>query len=439
MTKRLSNYALGIGLSLAVLVSLVLSWLIWTNNAKYQQGLTANSNVQSFGRRHLAATKKISEVFAPTEVIVTDSQQQRLIYNYRSSGSGEILKVLQKARMGPLHRVSEQDQNRYLELLHRHHTLQLSYPTTVTLSTFLQAIGKQNILRPQTDQKLNRVILTLNKDSSTQELYFLDDHRYTVHKLKVRSLDYQRLNQLWQHNNFTAPVEIKMINHNLRINYLKPVKLHPVSYLVVKASDSTYLANLLSSSSGTEITTHKTGKENVYRKENKMLTVDRETGVVVFNDYSKFTLATTTSEIFNKAYQSLKQISNPLNSLYLFNYDASEHRLSFRDYVEGFPIFHSNKAGSTEVSFANGSQTLRFSNRVLQAPVPAEQKTIELPATTTVLQQLQAVGYSSSQIQNLTLGYSWNNDLENKDVVDLMPSYYVKINDQWKSYQDWLK
>ena len=82
--KRLSSHVLRILLFVAVATSVILSWLIWTNNAKYQPD-TQFSSVQSVSHhpQSLSKNTNMNEVFAPTKLIVTQNNQSQLIYNYK--------------------------------------------------------------------------------------------------------------------------------------------------------------------------------------------------------------------------------------------------------------------------------------------------------------------------------------------------------------------
>ncbi|HJE14829.1 MAG TPA: two-component system activity regulator YycH, partial [Lapidilactobacillus dextrinicus] len=55
-----------------------------------------------------------------------------------------------------------------------------------------------------------------------------------------------------------------------------------------------------------------------------------------------------------------------------------------------------------------------------------------------MINQLINVGYTEKQIKDFAIGYRWVPDTDETDIVDLKPTYYVKINNRWRDYQDWL-
>ena len=48
-------------------------------------------------------------------------------------------------------------------------------------------------------------------------------------------------------------------------------------------------------------------------------------------------------------------------------------------------------------------------------------------------------GYHQKDIERIGIGYTAKSDnSKNKKLVDLEPTYYVKINKQWKTLDEWL-
>ena len=116
--KRLSSHVLRILLFVAVATSVILSWLIWTNNAKYQPD-TQFSSVQSVSHhpQSLSKNTNMNEVFAPTKLIVTQNNQSQLIYNYKYSTVDEIFQVLQHTSLFGLRQIVQKDEHQYQKFL----------------------------------------------------------------------------------------------------------------------------------------------------------------------------------------------------------------------------------------------------------------------------------------------------------------------------------
>lgn len=433
--KRISGIFLRVFLIIAIIISLILSWLIWTNNAKYQQGVQVGT-VQTVNRRSVVTTKSMNEIFSPTKIIINDTHSQRLIYNYKYSTVREIFQQIKQARLSRPQQISVNDSVRYQKLLHQKNSLQLVYPTTLTINTIAHLISQKR-LQQNPDADIDRIVLILK--SQQQQLYFLSDHNFAIYKVRQRHLNYRRIHKLVQDNNFSALVDTQVHDHAVHLLFLKPITLKPVSYLITKQSNNNYISNLLNSKQGSDITTHKVNDRIIYRNGMyRLLDVDTRNDLVNFVDYSKTNIPDNVSDILNESYRALVKIGNPLNGTYLYNYDRKNQNLIFRNYVEGFPIFQQSKNGTVKVEFSHNGQNLLFSKKVLQVPVPAEQKSIRLPATNDIITGLRDNGYNVHNIQKITIGYKWSDDSQNREIVDLTPAYYVKMNNQWKTYADWI-
>lgn len=433
--KRISGIFLRVFLIIAIIISLILSWLIWTNNAKYQQGVQVGT-VPTVNRRSVVTTRSMNEIFSPTKIIINDAHTQRLIYNYKYSTVREIFQQIKQSRLSRPRQIAVNDSVRYQKLLHQKNSLQLVYPTTLTINTIANLISQKR-LQQNPDSDVDRIVLILQ--GQQQQLYFLNDHNFAIYKVQQRHLNYRRINELVQDNNFSALVDTQVHEHAVHLLFLKPITLKPVSYLITKQSNNNYIFNLLNSKQSSNITTHKVNDRIIYRNGMyRILDVDSRNDLVNFVDYSKTNIPNNVPDILNESYRALVKIGNPLNGTYLYNYDRKNQNLIFRNYVEGFPIFQQSKNGMVKVEFSHNGQNLLFSKKVLQVPVPAEQKSIRLPATVDIITGLKNNGYNIHSIQKVTIGYKWSDDSQNREIVDLIPTYYVRMNNQWKTYADWI-
>lgn len=436
--KRLSSHVLRILLFVAVATSVILSWLIWTNNAKYQPD-TQFSSVQSVSHhpQSLSKNTNMNEVFAPTKLIVTQNNQSQLIYNYKYSTVDEIFQVLQHTRLFGLRQIVQKDEHQYQKFLNYNDSLQMIYPTTVSCNVFAKAVHQPALHRAR-DFNLRRVMLVMDWKTQQARLYLLNDPNYTIYQVQVRHLNAQRLKKLLQAQNFVVNVNQAIFNKKIQLFYTQPVRLKVISYLMTLQDDNSYISNLLGTKQVSDITSHTSGNQVIYRNGNRLLRVDHNTGLVSYTNYAKMKVPPTTSATFVKAYQNLVETGNSLTGLHLYRYLPRSRQVIFRNFAEGFPIFHSGNTGATDITFTKNGTTMNFSKKILQVPVPTSQKEIQLPTTAEVLTSLKKFGYNIHNIQDLSVGYTWTQDSQNKSIIDLVPRYYIRMNDQWKSLDEWL-
>lgn len=83
--------------------------------------------------------------------------------------------------------------------------------------------------------------------------------------------------------------------------------------------------------------------------------------------------------------------------------------------------------------------TINFNSLDLQIPIPTNGEKKTLIPTNEAMDELYQKGYHQKDIERIVIGYTAKSDnSKNKKLVDLEPAYYVKINKQWKTLDEWL-
>lgn len=92
-----------------------------------------------------------------------------------------------------------------------------------------------------------------------------------------------------------------------------------------------------------------------------------------------------------------------------------------------------------QVKFASNGMTINFNSLDLQIPIPTNGDKKTLIPTSEAMDQLYQKGYHRKDIERIIIGYTAKSaNSKNKKLVDLEPAYYVKINKQWKTLDEWL-
>ena len=71
-------------------------------------------------------------------------------------------------------------------------------------------------------------------------------------------------------------------------------------------------------------------------------------------------------------------------------------------------------------------------------PVPSRQKDKDLPTTQSMLDQLKQAGIKEADVDNIQLGYEWKQNKASSEVVDLNPTWYVRYQGKWRTYESLL-
>ena len=69
---------------------------------------------------------------------------------------------------------------------------------------------------------------------------------------------------------------------------------------------------------------------------------------------------------------------------------------------------------------------------IAQTPISDVEEQKSLQSGVSTLESLSASGYTSEEIDDIKIGYTWINSTESDRVINLEPNWYVKINGKWQ-------
>ena len=86
--------------------------------------------------------------------------------------------------------------------------------------------------------------------------------------------------------------------------------------------------------------------------------------------------------------------------------------------------------GRLEVGVSNKTVFVRTNQETIQVPIPSEE-TVTLIPTEQLIENLTLAGVDLSLIDDIQIAYEWQTNAETKQVVDLVPIWYVKYEEIW--------
>ncbi|WP_170999529.1 YycH family regulatory protein [Paucilactobacillus kaifaensis] len=429
MIRRIRDNWLPILLTIAVLISLVLSWFIWTNPARYERGRETDTSSQS-----QLASKSISDIFLPTQVIKTNQKgSQYLLHAKKVNLVLSLKQKLNNWKLGNISRLTSQDQGQYKKYLMQKNTIALNYPSQVSTTIFNKTFG-QSINKHQLKQ-FNRIIIPLK---NTNNIYLLSDKNMAVYRVHVsKHPQISKIKQLVNSKTEQYSVREQLINNRFMLTYPKSISMPSYSYLMNKQSANSFMTTLLNSVSSSAVTVHKKDHVTTYANgSNKRMLVNTKNGTVSYENFGSSTKgANTINGLLTKSFQQLSGIGVPLENIRYDHSNLNQRKVIYRGYVESFPIFNQTEYGAIQIKYLkSGEQKFFFSLYSLQVPVPNGAKRVELPSTKSMLNQLGQAGIKTNKIKNIRLAYEWQTNKDSSMVIDLKPTYYVYYQGKWKNY-----
>ncbi|ANK60584.1 regulator [Loigolactobacillus backii] len=427
---KIKNLILRVSLSVLIVISIILSGLIWTNNARFQRNTTDVTPQQT-----QLDTKNLAAVYLPTQIMATTKQgQKNLIYNKKENLIDTLRSDVKKWRFGRPTTV-KLTAKQYLKLINRGNMLSINYPSNVSYSIFGQTFG-QKVSQQDRNKNFNRLLIPLGKKGV---VYLLSDRQTHGYRVKVSKQNLAVLKKAINKATVKMPINEQLMNKRPQIFYEQSVQVAQYSYLLNKQNPTDFVTALLDGKSPNSVDSKEVGDSTIYNDGTyKSLQVNHKNGTINFEDYSTSNTAKNTTSILTDSFRELSNLGNtPVNMRY-FYYNPQDRTVVYRSYVEGFPVFNQTNFGTVKVQLMATGNKLDFSVYSLQVPLPSDKQAVTLPTTQNMLDQLQNAGYNLTDVKTVQLGYHWQVNHSSDSVIDLTPTYYINYNGSWLSLSQML-
>ncbi|USS93311.1 two-component system activity regulator YycH [Fructilactobacillus ixorae] len=427
MMEKLKRYFLPVALAIAVLISVGLSVSLLTNPARFSSRTHQNRAV---ALHNDANVRPLQDVYSPLRVIKTNQHhQQTMLTSSTVNLVGTIVKQLRGTQMTDLHRISTKHEQRYFDVLNQPNSIMLNYNNALAGQMLGQVLKQPQLFAKQL--KVQRIVIPLNEKG---KLYFLTDQNYQVYEASVQQLNLARLKRTLQHDVASNRVEIRALNNKPFLYFPHAVQLKDYGYMLQEQSQSTYLSRIIGNSTDTTVKHHQ--GETTYASANQELTFSANDDVT-YNNFRPQKAVKTEEDALQVAYHNAVQLGVPLAASQFDAYQAQNKTVSYRSFIDGFPIFGNQQLGNYAYQYVNGaSERYQFSLRDFQIPVPTDEQQTTLPSSKTMLAQLAQANVDTKRISNVQIGYQIVPNDEHKLLVLLRPSWFVKYDNQWVNYVD---
>lgn len=428
MTKKIKIKWLDLALVVVVVISLILSGIIWTNPFQYDHPRDTGSSSQD------TSTQSIGDLYLPAQVVKNgNGQDQHLLYSSRVNLVRQVQRQIKHWQLGRSVLVKNNNSDVYLSYLRQPNSLMLSYsdpvPATIFNETFGQTLDTSKI------KQVDHILIPLNHP---RNIYLLSDHGYRVYRVRIgRGNDNHYLKPFIgkNHSINRVAVEHKIINGRTLLLYPRSFSLPVFGYQVTAQNADTLSQNLISSNKRSTVHTSHNGHVTTYRDgANKRVFYDHWNGKIHYRNLLSKQDVPERSQLYSYFYRLISRTGIPLNNLRYDGISSEQRMISYRSYVEGFPIYNRDGYGAIQAKAANnGKLQLWMSLYNIQVPLPINHQTVKLPSTTTVFNDLRQ-NNKLRNVSDIRVGYLCHSDSTSK-VVRLTPTYFVKYDGSWVNYQ----
>lgn len=429
---KLSEVLLVTGTIAAIVLSIVLWIFIMTNDQRFSR-LSQTNNAISRQQTRSKNTKSNYDLYIPTKAYGFMKGKPYSLYDSKNNLSFEFSNNLQQATVKRIVKMSGSAAN-YSVLINNPNFLQLSYPDKVTFNMFADFGNKKD------NREFNRFFIT----SSNKWIYVGNDQTSALYRVYLKNANFDRLRRYAKNASQKVPISFYKISTGYATFYTQPTKLKVYSYLTNRQSDAYFVSRLLGTS-GVSSRTNKKGVTTYSLSYYTRLSVPtiRSDGPnnYVYTHYDKKDNPDAEVSLTNKLLNSIDYVHQlGLTEQDLRFFDVDDNGVSYTNYIEGMPVFLNQHDLQIVVgSSSDSATTVTFNSLNFQIPIPFDGRTTTLEATRKMLNDLENRGMRENEVQRIVVGYRVEKDNSYNNLVNLIPTYYLKAYGEWKSAEEWAK
>lgn len=406
-----------ISLVIMVVLSLFLTWKIWTKPAS--RSLVEKNKDNS---SEVVQTKKMTDVFTPTKLFYHRDKEEFFYSNKETT----VLEISSKIAAFDFKHGKEMNAEEVNTALYGGDSFNLSYPEELPLAVYENMNELElNIPSKMSDFKFNRIIFSL-----------ADEKAYFVNPQLTEGIEYDAagdsdtIKKLLKDESKNNYIPVTLTPENVgNIYYIEEeVKLKTYSYILATQSFTTFTKAFFNQPN--DLYSNESDNVNLANGEGESLTILADTGEVKYFGKLKQSKASNENSLYYDTFQYVENLGNNLGTLRFF--DAKETDILYRNYIEGFPVFGPDMKGRLEVGVQNKNVFVRANQETIQIPIPSAE-TVTLQPTKELMDELTTAGADESLIEDVQIAYEWQTNSETKQAIDLVPTWYVRYEDSWYS------
>lgn len=425
---KFGEFFLGLGTFLVIALSIVLWIFIMTSDQRFSNiGQNQNNTSKQEARNHSA--KSLYDLFIPTTAYGFSDGKLCQLYDSNNNLTLEFTKEIKKAKAANKIKKIVNLRDAYENYLNSPEYVQLVYPDEITFSLFNHLNNKTG-----DNREFNRFFVS----KSNHWIYLGNDQTSEIYRIKIRGANFNKLRKYAKDAKSKNPVRFVRLKEGYSPFYSRETEGRVYSYLVSHQSYSYFVSRLL----GTSGVTSKTNKngQTIYSLNyyTRLRVPGQKTGEhnYLYTHFEKNKIPNATNRLLDSVYY-VHQLGLTEQDLRFF--DADGTNVSYLNYIEGIPVFLNQHDLQIRTTFSTDSINVAFNSINFQIPIPFDGQTQALKPTDDVVEELSAHGLSEGDIQRIVVGFRMEKDTSHHSLINLIPTYYVKAYDEWKSVSEWKK
>ncbi|MGX7349410.1 two-component system activity regulator YycH [Dolosicoccus paucivorans] len=326
---------------------------------------------------------------------------------------------------------------------HPHH--QLNFAANIPLQLLGRWIQENDA--PTRNFEVDRIVIEMEGDS----VYFMNSQtgRF-VRGFLNNKLDLKELETLAQHyqKDWIEVEQYQLANKDVYLPKASSTMTQK-RYLLDKVPESLLVQAIFPTpnyvlSRDTEGNSETSNHQRTYQSYESTLTINPETQILHLLKNSIVEPETLSqADAIVESFVPVKLYNYWKDSLKYTGTEQTTHY--YRRYLDGYPIYSTQTGDdygqiTTKVFLPSAHQTEEYRFKmptiILQAEISDERKEVKMASGPEVVDTLLNLGFTLDEIENIQLGYNWGSDMQQYQIVDLTPHWFIEINQKIYSLEE---
>ncbi|WHY00726.1 two-component system activity regulator YycH [Neobacillus sp. DY30] len=414
-------------LTFLVLVSIVLTWNLWT----YQPNFDIMENGNYVEEVTLKEKRELHQIISPDLILFHRNGQ-----HFGTTNAIDLDKIMTEIRQWSIYDIKDYSENveDIKDLVHGNGNAELVFPADVPIEIYRSVLKFEEKKIPAFN--FNRIVINVeNSEKGNGTVYFVSSDYQQVYISHISPSLLNEFNRDFFKNAAQYQPYFSFEATEQRTVFIPDGKLEMMefTYLPVVLNSEAFKAALFSDPNFVQRGTV-AGVEEFSDVSSKM-TVNNDTNMLLYVN------PTGESNYVGTSYDLLKRSIDFINGhggwTDPYRYVAmSEKRKSvnFRLYsIDGYPVF--NEGGMSEIQEVWGRDEITKyvrPNISLELPLTTEMVKVTLPSGTSALEFLKSrKNFKPELLEQLVLGYRMSKDISENKLILLEPAWFYRYNQTW--------
>lgn len=411
-----------------VLISIVLTWSLWT----YQPQLKPIEKENNFiEEKPVVNQKDVSNLISPMKILFHKEDQ-----HFGTFQEAEITKLLKNIRDWKVYDFrnisSSISKEGFTDFINKNGHIEIIFSDTIPLQmfkNFFEIDNKNQLLVP-----FDRVIINVYKEEQSEgSVYFVSYKDQLIYEAKINSTHITdfRTNYYPIAATYPTQVEFKLTDSNSVFLPREPITINRLSYYIDSLEVSKFVEDLFTDPNVVKKDILQTSE--VYTDGSKLLRIFNDQKYIQFVNPMKLNeIHGQTSDIIYSSIDYVNEHGGWTGEYRFFSWSSEEQKTVFRLFEKNLPVF--NKDGLTEiVQYWGKNEIKEYEHPLISLQILLPEVTeAKLPSGEDVIKYIQInKDFKPELVENIMIGYQLVEDKLNTRLVTLQPIWCVLYNGQW--------